>query len=772
MNLLNAEEVMSMENKEAETAAAILKAEKDAFNHSIEGVVIKSFHTNRDERRYSKIEDNIRKSTDAYNGVYSQEDISRLDHEGGSQIFMNITATKCKVAKAWISDILLPAGEKAYSIEPTPLPSIPAELAAKIEESVQRDALNAPEKQPQQPQQGAQQAPVQGQVETAQESVKKTNKTRRDVKIAILDEIRKEAKFEVAMMETMVDDQLTEGDWDQALTDFITDITIYPNAFMKGPIITKKSKMTWKDGQPVIEDDYVFLNKRVSPWDIYPDPAASCVEDGNFIEHTRYTIKDIQALKGVPGYDEHSLNHVIRDPYHYSWLDTGIEQEKDDSELRSSYNEMNRDEIHGLHFFGSLTVKTIMEWPGANAELVSRIMTLKPEDVVDVEAILISNRVVKVSINDDPLGKRPYYTASYLKVPGSFWGRSLPSLMEDVQRMCNATSRALSNNLSISSGPQVEVKVDLLADAGEIEEMTPRKIWQTVSDPAGGASGKAINFFQPSSNAQELLLVYEKFETRADDVTGIPRYAYGNDKMAGAGTTVGGLSLLLESTSKIIKDTIRNIDIGLIKPRVECQFYYNLLKNPDLNFTGDINVVATGSSILTIRAAQRLRQNEFLQITANPVDQKLMGYSGRANILREIAKGMGLNDDIIPTPLELTKMEAEDKQAQTQAAKMEQEKIQADHQASLAATQIQIEGQKQMSQLTQQVKAMKSQSDADAKRIDQQLELMKINTQAATESMKGKSYENAAAISAANKKELAMNEMVFKAKVSPDQQGI
>ena len=36
-------------------------------------------------------------------------------------------------------------------------------------------------------------------------------------------------------------------------------------------------------------------------------------------------------------------------------------------------------------------------------------------------------------------------------------------------------------------------------------------------------------------------------------------------------------------SSKIIKDAIKNIDSGLIKPRVECQFYYNLLKNKSLD---------------------------------------------------------------------------------------------------------------------------------------------------------------------------------------------
>ena len=86
--------------------------------------------------------------------------------------------------------------------------------------------------------------------------------------------------------------------------------------------------------------------------------------------------------------------------------------------------------------------------------------------------------------------------------------------------------------------------------------------------------------------------------------------------------------------------------------------------------------------------------------------------------------------------------------------------------------QIQSQAQLQMSQLTQQVKAQKTQTEAQLKQIDQQIEASKIQAQAAGDMAKGKSYENAAAIAAANKKELQMNELIYKSTMSPDKKGI
>ena len=56
------------------------------------------------------------------------------------------------------------------------------------------------------------------------------------------------------------------------------------------------------------------------------------------------------------------------------------------------------------------------------------------------------------------------------KVPGTVHGHGLPDILEDLQQICNATLRALVNNMGISSGPQVVVNTEFLDPIENVDE--------------------------------------------------------------------------------------------------------------------------------------------------------------------------------------------------------------------------------------------------------------------------------------------------------------
>jgi hypothetical protein len=649
--------------------------QKEQFHSALAAHIIRIFQINKNARQQSGIEEEIFESLRAFNGEYGGNELSAIRSEGGSEIYMNLTATKCRAACSWIKDILMSPNNPPFLVEPSPIPELPEETSAIIEESIRNQYAHL----------------LSDDARSAQKTIKELNQLRRDIKDAVMAEIDKEAKYAMKLHERKITDQLVEGDWDNAFSDFIEDFTVFPVAIMKGPIINLKNKPTWVGGRMEVVKDYVFLNKRVSPLDIYPSPGATKINEGDLIEHIRLSPKELSSLRGVEGYDDLAIDLLLESnrDHQATWIDTGIEQEKADLELKTVEDQGL---IDGLHYFGSAPVSTLENWG------------LCPEGMMDgeveIEAILVGNEVIKCLVNDDPLCRRPYYKASWQNRPGSWWGRSLPSLMRDIQRICNATARALMNNMGLASGPQIGVTIDRLADRGPIEGMRPLKVWQLLSDPTG-AGGKAIDFFTIPSNASELLAVYEKFEAKADDATGIPRYAYGNEKSGGAAATASGLSMLLESASKSIKDAVRHIDDGLIVPRISYQFYWNMLNQPDDSVNGDVVVIARGSSALTVKGAEQLRRNEFLQITANPFDQQIMGMEGRASILREVSKGLGMDIDVIPTRLDLIDKEEEMRAQADQQRQAEEEKLMK----SLAATKMQIDGQMAMAQGAQQLKA-------------------------------------------------------------------
>jgi hypothetical protein len=223
--------------------------------------------------------------------------------------------------------------------------------------------------------------------------------------------------------------------------------------------------------------------------------------------------------------------------------------------------------------------------------------------------------------------------------------------------MVNASARALANNMGISSGPQVGVNVSRLPPGEDITEMHPWKIWQFQSSEFNDGS-QPLTFYQPNSNANELMAVFEKFSARADEDTMIPRYMTG-ENTPGAGRTSSGLSMLISNAGKGIKQVISNIDRSVIVPSIERLYQDNLRYSKDPDLIGDVKAVAKGATSLVVKEAEAIRRNEFLQLVLNsPVAQQIVGMDGAAELLREQARSLSGNvNRIVPDRPTLTAMQ-------------------------------------------------------------------------------------------------------------------
>jgi hypothetical protein len=267
----------------------------------------------------------------------------------------------------------------------------------------------------------------------------------------------------------------------------------------------------------------------------------------------------------------------------------------------------------------------------------------------DANVWVVGNYVIKAVLNYDPLGEKPYAKTSFIKCPGAFWGKGIPEIIEDIQNVCNAAARALVNNMGIASGPQVEVNLERLPANEDITQISPWKIWQVMNDPAG-SSAPAVRFSQPEDNANTLVAVYDKFSRLADDHSGIPAYLYGDLNVQGAGRTSSGLSMLMGSAGKGIRQVVMHIDSDVIKPIVERQYIYNMRYDEDESIKGDLDIMPRGAINLANKEQMNVRRIEFLTATANQIDMEIMGKDGRAAVLREVAKGLQMPvDELIPS---------------------------------------------------------------------------------------------------------------------------
>lgn len=631
-----------------------------ALEGRLQQLISQAWENNKDAR--VPHEERMLKDLRQRNGEYDPNIIQDIRAQGGSEIFMMITGTKCRGLNAWIRDIMLHDIDKPWGLEPTKIPSLPAWAQQAVMERI-------------------------GQVMN-QDGEPPEDMVRR-LSDMLMEEIVYQSKEAAKRMEKVIQDQLQEADWRGEMEKFVDDFVTFSNAFIKGPVFRNKKRLKWESRfggmMPVISTTPQITFKRVSPFDIYPSPNAETVNDGELIEHIRFTRGELYNLIGLDGYLEDQIRDALAEYgegglRHWMW-----------SESERAYAEgkerwwMNKREglIDAINYWGFVQGRILTEWG----------VPVKDEDAdYHVNAIKVGRFIVKLKIHDDPLGRRPYHTASFENIPGSFWGKSLPYTTRDIQQMCNAAARSLANNMAFASGPQVEIDYERLSPTETEIDLHPWKVWQTSGSQVGG--GKAVNFFQPSSNAAELLGVFETFERKADEATGVPRYSYGSEKVGGAGRTASGLSMLMSSAARGVKAAIGNIDSGVIRPTVEMLYYHNMMTYPDSSIKGDSQVVPKGSTAMVAKEMAQVRRNEFLQITSNPMDIELMGPEGRATLLRELEKGLDLTERVIPDESTLKqRLASAPKQPNPEEIKLQaqREQIQANAQMKLAELEFKAE---------------------------------------------------------------------------------
>ena len=567
------------------------------------------------------------------NGEYNPDKLAEIKRQGGSDIYINLTSVKCRAATSWLRDTLLGTGtDKPWSLEATPEPTLPPELIAELMASMQQQLQTMME-------QGGQ-IPDPNQLrETAQQ-----------MKDSAMRRLREEANERVDRMELKMEDQLIEGGWTDALNTFLDDVVTFPYAVLKGPVKRKRKTLAWQNGQLAPSEEITNEWERVDPFMFYWAPWCSDVQEGFIVERHRMTREDLQALMGVPGYNDDAIRAVLKDfdsgnLNEWLWTDSAQATAEGKDTTQTIFT---TDLIDALQMWDSVKGSDLLTW-GLSAKEIPDADLNYP-----CEVWLVGSTVIRAVLNYDPLGRKPYYVTSYEKVPGAVAGKGVADLCRDSQNMVNASARALANNMGISSGPQVGVNVSRLPPGEDITEMHPWKIWQFQSSEFNDGS-QPLTFYQPNSNANELMAVFEKFSARADEDTMIPRYMTG-ENTPGAGRTSSGLSMLISNAGKGIKQVISNIDKNVITPAIERLYQDNLRYSKDPDLIGDVNIVATGASSLVVKEAEAVRRNEFLQLVLNsPVAQQIVGMNGTAELLRDSAKNLSGNvDRIVPDRQELS----------------------------------------------------------------------------------------------------------------------
>jgi hypothetical protein len=648
--------IKSVKQLQEEERAAAVTANSSTVIQNLAAYIKQKWWYARMAKEYT-VEQQMLKSVRARRGQYDPDKLAQLREQGSSTIFMMLTSNKCRAASSWLRDVVMSTPEeKPWSLRPSPIPDMEPDILQDLMMQAQQqlEALLA---------QGYNPSDIE---------VRELLLRLKDQAYRQLGDIAEET---AKRMEKKMHQQMIEGNWTTAFAQFIDDLVTFPAAVLKGPVVRNRPELKWVkisggNYDLQVQNTLALEWERVSPFNIYPAPDASTVNDGYLIERHKLSRADLHELIGVDGYSDGAIRGVL-EQYGKGglreWIYVDLTKATAEGKSTTAAGQNPSELIDALQFWGSVQGRLLRDW-GMTEEEVPDAMAEYP-----IEAWLIGTWIIKAVINPDPLGRKPYYKTSYEEVPGAYWGNSVADLCRDTQDVCNAAARSLVNNMSLASGPQVVYNIDRLPEGENVTQLYPWKIWQVTSDPIGSGS-KPVEFYQPSTQANELMAVYEKFSVLADEYTGIPRYMTGGAPGGGAARTASGMSMLMTNAGKSIKQVIANIDEHVIKPCVSRLYYYNMRYSDDADLKGDVDIVARGASSILEKEQAQQRRNEFLQIALNsPVAQQVVGMEGIAELLRQAASTLDMNvDKIVPSAetMKIKQAQAEQQQAMAQAAEL------------------------------------------------------------------------------------------------------
>jgi hypothetical protein len=582
----------------------------------------------RNHRISSGLEARMLDALRVFRGEYSATQLAAIQSEmGGSVVYARIVGTKARAATAILRDLYM-GTSRPWEFSPTDRPTLPDDIEQIVQQVLQAEV---------------QQLVAQGMPVDPAALASRT----KELKQMLQDGQKEQARVEAERATDEVNDILQEGGFYQALSDILSDITYMPYVVLKGPAVRMADVLRYEGGVPQRQRVPKLYWVRTSPFDFYWTPGVANVADAETCERLRWTRRDLNDLIGLPGWDEEAVRAAIDDYDHglVDWMD-GSDSERASREGREDPNNNQSGMIAALEFHGYARGEYLRELGFDETEA--------PDEDFDyaITAWVCGRHVLKVAIKPMSKHRHPYFITSMEKIPGTPVGMSLPDFLVDIEQTACVALRSLSNNMALASGPQVRVDIARLAEGTDPTVLHPWKIWLTEASLFSGAGRDLppVEFFQPASNAQQLLQVYQQMTVIADELSAIPRYVTGGGATAGAGRTASGLNQLMQNALKVLQQVAYNIDTDLVFDSLQALYEMLMVTDAGVNLRGDEHIVVKGVTQVISREVERVRQLEFLSMTGNPIDLQITGLSGRAEVLRAVGEGLNLPvDRVVPS---------------------------------------------------------------------------------------------------------------------------
>jgi hypothetical protein len=538
-----------------------------------------------DEEYYQGVDDTNRDSHPWIKSASTSGGISRQPQKANTRCtsFFNITGQFVDSAAARMGDILLPAGDWNFSVNPTPLPD-----DGNPQSQTQLGQLaNTP----------------QAQQQVSQQSLVMDNKAEK--------------------AETWIKDKLTECSYHSEVRKVIEDAAKLGVGVLKGPFPDKVTSCKSKQGANGVTLEIVEsvepVSKRIDPWDFFPDPACgdNIHKGGYTCERDRISPKQLKGMKDLPGYLADQIDHVLHEGPNKKHLgDNGQRKsgsEIDDSEMFEVWYFYGLIPVDSFAAIGSIANKP----PVKDGEPTPPILDDKDlsRDMLPAIVTMVNDTPIKAAINPMDTGDFPYDVMAWQPVKGSWTGVGVARKGRTPQDMLNASARNLMDNAGLSGGPMIIIKDGAIMPQNGIWEISPRKVWRATEAYSGDLKD-AFTVIEITMVQEELTAIIQLAYKMMEDATGIAYLLQG--QQGSAPDTVGGMELLHRNASAILRFLARVFDERITEPHIKRYYDWLLLNGPD-DAKGDMKIEAIGSTALVEREIQAQDSMTLLNLAVNPI---------------------------------------------------------------------------------------------------------------------------------------------------------
>ena len=441
-------------------------------------------------------------------------------------------------------------------------------------------------------------------------------------------------------MEKLIHDQIDESKGSSEIRNALLESSLLGTGIVKGPFNFNKKLNKWDMGEDG-ERTYNPIEVRVpriefvSCWDFYPDPAATSIEECEYVVHRHKMNKSqLRQLRNMPYFNEDAIRTCLTEGPNY--IEKDFESQLKDDARQDEY----QTNFEVIEYWGIMDAEYARE---VGIELDESIDDL---DEVQINAWICGNQLLRAVINPFTPYRIPYHAFPYERNPYNFFGIGVAENMDDSQQIMNGHARMAVDNLAMAGSLVFDVDESALV-GGQSMEIYPGKIFRRQA----GMPGQAIHGLKFPNTAPENMMMFDKFRQLADEQTGIPSYSHGQTGVQSMTRTASGMSMLLGASSLNIKTVVKNLDDFLLRPLGESFFQWNMqFFEGDLDVKGDLEVKATGTNSLMQKEVRSQRLTMFLQTAQSPAIAPFVKIS---KLVSELAYSLDLDpDEILNDPEE------------------------------------------------------------------------------------------------------------------------